>query len=241
MYIAICDDQQAELDILTELIRKWQASHNIRLPYKIFRSAAELLDAAEKEKFTLYLLDVMMPGTDGIDAAREIRLFDETAAIIFLTASPGFAYESYSVHAMDYLLKPIRGEMLFPLLDRLFLQEQKPEEGITLKCGVTLTRILFSALTYVEVIGKHLYFNMTDGSAYEVHGSLKEYAPILLGRSEFVQIHRSYILNMYQAASISANGVRTFSGKKLPISRTYYPKVQKEYMRLLFEKEEEDQ
>ena len=240
MYIAICDDQQSELNIITELIRKWQIKYNIPLHYKIFRSAAELLDAAENERFTLYLLDVMMPGTDGIEAAKEIRLFDKTADIVFLTSSPGFAYESYGVHALDYLLKPIRGEMLFPILDRLFLQEQKPEEGITLKCGVTLTRILFSALTYVEVMGKHLYFNMTDGSVFEVHGSLKEYAPILLERPEFIQIHRSYILNMFQAAEISPGGVRTFSGKSLPISRLLYPNVQKEYMKLLFEKEGDD-
>ena len=239
MYIAICDDQEFELNTLKDLIEKWQSYHHITLPCKWFRSAAEMLDAAEKETFTLYLLDVMMPGTNGIDAAKEIRTFDQTAEIVFLTSSPGFAYESYGVHALDYLLKPISAEMLFPLLDKLFLKEQKPEEGLSMRCSGALIRILFSHLTYVEVIGKHLYFHLADGTTHEVYASLKDYAPLLLARPEFVQIHRSYIVNMFQVAELSPKGIHTFSGANLPISRLLYSKVQKEYVKLLFEKENE--
>ena len=121
MYIAVCDDQADELEVLTSLLHVWQEEHKTPLRYKAFRNAAELLDAAEKERFTLYLLDVMMPGTNGLAAAREIRCFDDFADIVFLTSSPNFAYESYGVRALDYLLKPIRSEMLFPILNRLIL------------------------------------------------------------------------------------------------------------------------
>jgi len=238
MYIALCDDQVGELNVLTELLELWQTQHRTALRFKTFRSAAELLDAAEKELFSLYLLDVMMPGTDGLAAAREIRSFDDTAEIVFLTSSPGFAYESYGVRALDYLLKPIRAEMLFPILDRLSLREQKPQEGLTLKCGPTLIRVPFSQLAFVEVNGKHLYFNLTDGSVREVYGTLKEYGPLLLDRPEFMQTHRSYIVNMLQAEELSSTGVRTFSGKNLPVSRLLYSQLQKDYMQLLFAQEE---
>ncbi len=239
MYIALCDDQAEELAVLTGLLDRWQSERQKALRFKTFRSAAELLNAAEKEPFTLYLLDVMMPGTDGLAAAREIRSFDETADIVFLTSSPGFAYESYGVHALDYLLKPIRAELLFPILDLLSLREQKPLEGLTLKCGATLIRVLFSQLTYVEVNGKHLYFNLTDGSVHEVYGTLHEYEPALLSRPEFMRPHRSYIVNMLQAAELSPAGIHTFSGKTLPVSRLLYPQLQKDYMKLLFAQRED--
>lgn len=238
MYIAVCDDQAEELEILMGLLGRWQRERRTALRFRTFRSAAEMLDAAGKDRFTLYLLDVMMPGTDGLAAAREIRDFDDAADIVFLTSSPGFAYESYGVHALDYLLKPIRAEMLFPILDRLLLREQKPQDGLTLKCGSTLIRVPFSQLAYVEVNGKHLYFNLTDGSVREVFGTLKEYEPLLLNRPEFMQIHRSYIVNMLQAAELSPAGICTFSGKKLPVSRLLYPQVQKDYMKLLFAQRE---
>lgn len=239
MYIAVCDDQAEELTVLTELLERWQSQRKKALRFKTFRSAGELLDAAGKEAFTLYLLDVMMPGTDGLAAAREIRGFDDAADIVFLTSSPGFAYESYGVHALDYLLKPIREELLFPIMDRLALREQKPQEGLTLKCGSTLIRVLFSQLAYVEVNGKHLYFNLTDGSVHEVYGTLHEYEPMLLRRPEFMRPHRSYIVNMLQVAELSPTSIHTFSGKTLPVSRLLYPQLQKDYMKLLFNQRED--
>ena len=239
MHIAVCDDQAEELEALLTLLRVWQEDRRAAVRWHSFRSAGELLDAARHERFTLYLLDVMMPGTDGMEAAREIRTFDAAADIVFLTSSPGFAYESYGVRALEYLLKPISGKLLFPVLDRLSLREQRPQDGLTLKAGATLVRVPFSQLAYVEVSGKHLYFNMTDGQVREVVGSLKDYEPLLLTRPEFMRIHRSYIVNMLQIDELSPAGVHTFSGVSLPVSRLLYPQLQKDYMKLLFAERED--
>ena len=171
MYIAVCDDQAEELESLLKLLRNWQTERNRTVRYKAFRSAAAMLDVAHKEAFTLYLLDVMMPGISVMEAAQEIRTFDAAAEIVFLTSSPGFAYESYGVKAMEYLLKPISSKLLYPILDRLDVREQRPQESLTLKSGGTLIRVPFSQLAFVEVNGKHLYFNLTDGQVREVSGS----------------------------------------------------------------------
>ena len=239
MYIAVCDDQTEELGSLTELIGAWEEDRGTPVRVKSFRSAAALLDAARHERFTLYLLDIMMPGLNGMDAAREIRGFDKAADIIFLTSSPGFAYDSYSVKALEYLLKPISGGLLFPVLDKLMLREQRPQDGLTLKAGATLVRVPFSRLSYVEVNGKHLYFHLADGTVRKVAGSLKDYEPLLLVRPEFMRIHRSYIVNMLQIDELSPAGVHTFSGMNLPVSRLLYPQLQKDYMKLLFAEREE--
>lgn len=194
MYIAVCDDQIEELDVLTNLLDIWQEEHKTALRYQTFQSASELLNAAKEEQFSLYLLDVMMPGPNGMAAAREIRGFDEAAEIVFLTSSPGFAYESYGVRALDYLLKPVQPEVLFSILDKLFLREQRQQEGLTLKCGSTLIRVPFYQLEFVETMDKHLYFHLTDGQLREVAGPLREYEDVLLARSEFMRIGRSYIV-----------------------------------------------
>ena len=117
MYIAVCDDQIEELEKLTALLQAWQSDLHSDVRFQTFRSGGQLLDAARAERFTLYLLDVLMPGMTGMDAAREIRSFDAAADIIFLTTSPGFAYESYGVRAAEYLLKPINAKLLYPVLD----------------------------------------------------------------------------------------------------------------------------
>lgn len=99
--------------------------------------------------------------------------------------------------------------------------------------------MLYSQLTYVEVYGKHLYFNLIDGSVHEVYGTLLEYEEKLLERPEFMRVHRSYIVNLLHAAEVSPTGIRTFTGKTVPVSRLQYPQLQKEYMKLLFTRTEE--
>ena len=234
MYIAICDDLNEELDRVSDLLEKWKSEKKAPLRYRRFSSAMAMLDAIGEERFDLYLLDIMMPGMSGLDAAAEIRQKDDAAEIVFLTTSPGFAYESYGVRALDYLLKPVQKERLHPILDKLLFREQKPAEGLTIKCGTTFVRVLFSQLSHVEVSGKHIYFSMVDGTVHEMFGTLREVEPQLLHRQEFVRCHRAYIVNLLQVAELSATGIRTFSGKMLPVSRSLYKEVQEKYMKVLF-------
>lgn len=235
MYIALCDDQAQELEHLIHLLHIWQDDHSTPLRYQTFHNAADLLDAAEKEPFTLYLLDVMMPGMDGMSAAREIRSFDRAADIVFLTSSPDFAYASYGVHALDYLLKPIQPEKLYTILNHLFQREQESQDDLLLKSGATLIRVPVSQLLYVEVMNKHLYYHLSDGTVHEVPGTLKQCQSLLFSRPEFKQIHRSYIVNLLQIVELSPTDLKTSSGKTLPVSRGLYPDLQRDYIKLLFD------
>lgn len=239
MYIAICDDQESILQELSQLLVQWQKRHGIHLHFKTYQNPSQLLDAAPDEQFSVYLLDVVMPKTDGLSAARTIRGFDSNADIVFLTVSPEFAFESYSVHASDYLLKPIDPQAFFAMLDRILLRQKVQQESLHIKCGRNTMRIPLHMLTYVEVNGKHLFFNLSDGTVRETYGTLKEYEPILLDHKQFMQVHRSYIVNMLQVEEFTANYIRTTDGKQVPVSRLLYAKLQKDYLALLFDREED--
>ena len=65
MYLALCEDSPRELEALQELLQKWQDARNIRIRCASFSSAVELLTAAQREHFTLYLMDIMMPVMPG--------------------------------------------------------------------------------------------------------------------------------------------------------------------------------
>ena len=225
MYLAVCDDKKGALDAVSSLLDVWQAERDTTVHRKLFQSPVELLESARQERFTLYLLDVMMPGMDGLEAAREIRCFDDAAEIVFLSTSPGFAYESYGVRALNYLLKPVEGKKLFALLDELCLREKKTAEALTLKTSTTIVRVPYSQISYVEVIGKHVYFHLTDRNVREVVGALKDFEAMLLHRPEFMRVHRSYIVNMFQVEELSSIGLRTFQGENLPVSRLSYSQI----------------
>ena len=64
------------------------------------------------------LLDVRMPGMDGLEAARHLNVLEEPPAVIFTTAYDQYAVEAFEAHAVGYLLKPVRKEQLAASLVR---------------------------------------------------------------------------------------------------------------------------
>ena len=65
MYIAVCDDCEEELKALIDLLQLWKEERKAVVRFKTFRTTSELLDAARKESFTLYLMDIVLSGTNG--------------------------------------------------------------------------------------------------------------------------------------------------------------------------------
>ncbi|MEG0778370.1 MAG: LytTR family DNA-binding domain-containing protein [Oscillospiraceae bacterium] len=234
MRIAICDDDSSELSRISSLLNAYRLENDVKLTYKTYLSAAELLSTMKCNQYDLLLLDILMPGFSGIDAAREVRGFDSSVNIIFLTSSPEFALESYSVKARDYMLKPVSKEKLFSTLNIIFNEEKPVLDGLSVKTQNGMARILFAKLAFVEVVNKRLHFHISDGSVREVCAPLSEYEEKLLSRPEFIKVHRSYIVNMEQMCELTSNGFISHNGSTVPISRLLYSQVRRTYMDHLF-------
>ncbi|NLT95510.1 MAG: response regulator transcription factor [Clostridia bacterium] len=236
--IAICDDDSRELAKISSFIDAYRQEKNVLLTYKTFQSAAELVSTMESGDYDILLLDILMPGLSGIQAAYEIREIDKVAKIVFLTSSPEFAVESYQVKASNYILKPVSREKLFHLLDELISEEQKPQEGLTIKAQKDLAFILFSRIAFVEVMHKTLYFHLADGSVRAAHSTLAAVEDKLLSRPEFIKVHRSYLVNLWHISEIGPQGLIVTTGKTVPVSRLLYKKVREQYMDHLFVEKE---
>jgi two-component system response regulator AlgR len=78
----------------------------------------EALQATHELAPDVVLLDVRMPGMDGLEAARHLNVLEEPPAVIFTTAYDQYAVEAFQAHAVGYLLKPVRKEQLAASLVR---------------------------------------------------------------------------------------------------------------------------
>lgn len=159
LQIAVYDDNIVELSNMVELIDLYRTSKHLNCEDAVFTSGFELVSALEKgTRFDIYCLDIMIPGFTGIDVAKEIRTFDKTAPILFFTSSPEFALGSYSVKAINYILKPISREKLFFTFDELLeqIKSEKDEDAIIIKGNEGIQKILISNLIFAEVIGRNV-------------------------------------------------------------------------------------
>jgi len=232
--VAICDDKLKELSQISDMLNQYKAEKNVVLKYDAFSTAVELLEAMKRHAYDVLLLDVMMPGINGLMAARKIRGFDPSVKIIFLTSSPEFAVESYAVNAHYYLLKPCTTNKLFPVLDRIFLEKNRTEETLSIHQPSGLMRLSLGRLEFLEVSGKKLMFHFDDGNIKEIRGSISEFENKLLCKDNFIKVHRSFIINMEYIQTLNSRELTTFTGKTVPVSRLLHSQVKEAYMRFLF-------
>jgi len=79
-------------------------------------NGAEALVLTEQTEPDILLMDIRMPGLDGLEAAQHLQSLEQPPAIIFTTAYNAFALQAFEAHAVDYLLKPVRQERLVEAL-----------------------------------------------------------------------------------------------------------------------------
>ena len=232
--IAICDDDLQELTRITNILEIYRIKNNTILTYKLFQNGLDLLEAISGGEYDILLLDILMPGINGIQVAHEIRSFDKEVKIIFLTSSPEFAAESYSVEAYYYLIKPSSEERIFPLLNKILYEATKPIDSIMVKLQSSILRIDYEKLEFVEVFNKKILFHLSNNIIETISGTLSQYEKELLSHSEFIKVHRSYIVNMHWINKIDSKEITTYNQKKIPISRLLYSHVRERYMKYLF-------
>lgn len=235
--ISICDDNKCQLSIIENLITEYFNKNDIPFKYDIFSNPMNLLDAFEEKEYHILFLDVLMPGMNGIEVAKEVRKINKLTKIIFLTSSPEFAVQSYSVDAYYYLIKPINKKNIYSILDDLFQSLNIEEDSLFLPFTTGNTKIPLNNIEYVEVIDKKLQYHFIDGCTIEGLGTLSDLFEELKKYSYFIKCHRSYIINLNWIQEVSSKSLITFNNNHIPVSRTIYSEVKNTYIHYLFEKD----
>ena len=234
--VAFCDDELSMLNKLQILLDEYRVKQDREIDYAAFRSPLELLAVIERGiRFDVLLLDVLMPGENGIDTATEIRRYDSNVKIIFLTSSAEFAVQSYVVNAFFYQLKPVRAESFFRVMDAVLDECEKEQTGsLILRCKSGITRVELRHLEYCEVIHRTLFLHMANGRVLESPGSLDELCSRLESYGNFLRPHRSYLVNLEYVQNLSARAITMCSLTEIPIPRGKYNEVKNTFLEYSF-------
>lgn len=233
MHLAVCDDNIEELFRISSLLEEYCRELDNSVTYEAFHSATELLETMRVRRFDLLILDILMPGVTGMEAAREIRRSNSEIPIIFLTSSRDFAVESYRVDAKDYIMKPASKEEIFPSISKQLARLKQENSYLTLKTRSGIIKLPFSQIVYVEVIHRSVQFILVNGKVREAYGYLTDYESDLLSDPHFYKPHRSYVVNLRQVTELNKKGFSTIMGNMVPVARDAYSNAKAVYMKYL--------
>jgi two-component system response regulator AlgR len=168
-------------------------------------NATEAMEQLRRRRFDAVLLDIHMPGADGIALAQAIRTLDDPPAVVFVTAHAEHAVAAFELEALDYLTKPVRLERLQSALQkaerRLFAERERapaaaPEVLIIQDRGRT-ERVPLAEVLYFKAELKYITVR-TAARSYILDGSL----------SELEDRHRAMFLRVHRNALVSRQAVR---------------------------------
>lgn len=238
--IAFCDDDFYSLNEINALLDQYRSQFNCDIRYTAFQNPYELLSDIEKRiHYDILFLDIIMPEENGISLAQKIRQYDNAVKIIFLTSSAEFAVQSYTVGAYFYQLKPICAECFFKLMDSVIEDCKKTQQSnLIVPCKNGISQIDLDKLEYCEVIGRTLLFHMENGTVVESIGKLYDLRNILSSYKNFLQPHRSYLINMDYVRNISYKTITMDSQVEIPIPHGKCSKIKNLYLEYAFSRKQ---
>lgn len=226
MRCVVIDDEPFALDLIKDYIQRTPFLELV----SFFSNPFKALDFLNRESVDLIFLDINMPELSGIQLLKSLQ---SPPLVIFTTAYPEFAAESYEYNAIDYLVKPIKYERFLKAVNRASSQfhatgtssnqtvkqpKDQKDDSLFIKSGTQLVKMHPDDILYVEAAGNYMCFITKDKKVLSLL-TMKEVLDILPA-DHFVRIHKSYIISLRHIDVIERQDV-VINGKQIPIGITY--------------------
>lgn len=218
----VIDDEPVALDKLKCYIE--------RVPYLeiagLCESTFDAMKILSTERVDVMFTDINMPDMNGMDFVKSLV---NPPLVVFTTAYAEYALESYKVHAADYLLKP------FSFMDFQAVAENlrsrmtvgaefaslpdhasSGHDFLYLKVDYRYVRVRLSDIIFIEGMNEYLKIHTVSSDPFLTHATFKSIKSAL--PPEFIQIHRSYVVNMNHVAEVERSTAKMTDGRQLPVS-----------------------
>lgn len=219
LYIAVCDDNEADVAFVVSLIEKWKKEMMLPLQIESFLSAEAFLFAYETDrKYDLLFLDIEMEGMSGVELAKKLRGMGARLQLVFITGYMEYISEGYDVEALHYLMKPVTEIKLTEVLNRALERIKTRERELMLSLPDGIIKLPLYDIRYIEVSKN--YVSVHTGETFRVKKTLNELETEL--DDGFFRVHRSYIVGLRFIKKITKTEVILKDGTVVPLSRKIY-------------------
>ena len=193
-----------------------------------FTDPVAALEVIRDRRPQLVFLDIQMPDLNGMELS---RMVPDGTRVIFTTAFKQYAFDSYEVSALDFLLKPIRYQKFleavqkaqewFAMKEASSASVQEEKASVFIKSDGALRKVDYADILYVEGMRDYVLFHLAGSREPLVTHMTMKAVEELLPPKEFMRIHRSYIVALSHISSVSSGGDLKVGPALLHVSDAY--------------------
>ncbi|MDE7297398.1 MAG: LytTR family DNA-binding domain-containing protein [Lachnospiraceae bacterium] len=232
MRIAVCEDEREVREMLAEKVRELYPGAELSL----YGSGEELLRSDSRPD--ILLLDIQLPGKNGMETAAEFRRDNKNAVLIFVTALEEYVFQAFDVGAFHYLVKPIDDGKFAGVLrnavkqledrkNEMSAESRREAPGLMITAGGKHITVRLEDIVYAEVFDRKVIIHTLDADI-EYYGKLKELEK--RAGDEFYRPHRAYLVNFNFIRKYDAMTIWLERGQALMAKQNYREFV-KSYLR----------
>ncbi len=233
--VLVVDDERPALDELAWLLGRDDRVSTVGTCLS-GAEALRILGEGGPAPVDAVLLDVEMPGLSGLDLAGVLSRFRDPPSVVFVTAHTRHAVEAFDLHAVDYLLKPVREERLREAIRRIVEagvpQPVETDEDIAVELGGVTRFVPRSEVRFVEAQGDYARLHTgTESHLLRIPLSSLEQRWRAAG---FVRIHRSLLVALSHVEEVHVAEGRCsvlVDGRQLQVSRRHTPALREQLRR----------
>lgn len=237
----IVDDEPLAVKLLESFVAK---TPDLELVGS-FTDSVEAINAVKEQIPNLLFLDIQMPDLNGMELA---HMIPEETRVIFTTAFKEYAFESYEVKALDFLLKPIRYNKFIAAVDKakewfgrmdntpaIEPKEGKnpPSHNIFLKVDGEYRQIAISNILYVCGMKDYVMFYLTDSHKPLITHLTMKAVEEMLPQDMFMRVHRSYIVALNKIRKVDRNDCIYIGEEIIHVTEAFLPQFQSYLKRMI--------
>lgn len=163
MKIAVIDDEKPQADILYSICNAYFGGHKQNVQIDCFPDGIAFFNSFKENTYKIAFVDIFMEKMNGITVAEKLREKDRNILIVFVTTSPDFMMQAFSVHAFHYITKPYKAEQIYKVLDDASSYVSDNSKYIEVMCDRRNTLISLKEIVSVESDAHYINIGVVSG------------------------------------------------------------------------------
>ena len=215
--ILIVEDEARAAKSLEALVRRYGQERGVDLGITWAQSTQAMIE--DRRRYDVCMLDIDLPGINGMDVARLLRTYDQELRIIFVTNLARYAVRGYEVDAIGFIVKPATFTTVAMNLDRALRDIRLNARATFLVPDNDTVHVVdFSTFLFAEAGRHRVAYHLTGNRTLTVRGTLRELEERLAGRP-VIRVSRGLLVNMDMIAALRGDNLVMVGGARLHIPR----------------------